>query len=307
VLIANFSGYLLPWDQLAYWAVTVSTGMLEYVPWFGFAVQKLIRGGPDIGPATLRIFFAVHTAVVPILLFLLMGFHFWRVRKAGGLVIPHAPGEAPPDPPKRVPTLPDLLLRETVVAMALVAGIMLLAIFFDAPLDDPANPGLSPNPTKAPWYFAGLQELLLHFHPLFAVFVLPLAAATALLTLPYLRYESDTGGVWFTSRTGRIAGIMTASAALVITPVLILLDDWLTRPGNRFSSIPAVIGDGLIPFVLLLSAMALFYRILRRRFSASRNETVQTVFILLLTAFIIMTITGVWFRGAGMKLVWPWL
>jgi len=306
VLIANFSGYLLPWDQLAYWAVTVSTGMLEYVPWFGFAVQKLIRGGPDIGPATLRIFFAVHTAVVPILLFLLMGFHFWRVRKAGGLVIPHAPGEAPLDPPRRVPSLPDLLLRETVVATALVAVVMLLAIFFDAPLADPANPGLSPNPTKAPWYFAGLQELLLHLHPLFAVFIVPLAATAALLTIPYLTYETDTGGVWFASRTGRSAGIVAASAALVVTPVLILLDDWLARPGNRFSGLPAVIGDGLIPFVCLLAAMALFYRMLRRRFSASRNETVQAVFVFLLAAFIIMTITGVWFRGAGMKLVWPW-
>jgi hypothetical protein len=63
----------------------------------------------------------------------------------------------------------------------------------------------------------------------------------------------------------------------------------------------------LIPFVFLLAAIALFYRMLRRRFSASRNETVQTVFIFLLAAFIIMTITGVWFRGAGMQLVWPWL
>jgi hypothetical protein len=90
-----------------------------------------------------------------------------------------------------------------------------------------------------------------------------------------------------------------------MTPILIILDEWLTRPGNRFSSIPAVIGDGLIPFVCLLAAMALFYRMLRRRFSASRNETVQTVFIFLLAAFIIMTITGVWFRGVGMKLVWP--
>ncbi|MGB8427643.1 MAG: cytochrome b N-terminal domain-containing protein [Desulfobacterales bacterium] len=305
VLTANLSGYLLPWDQLAYWAVTVSTGMLEYVPWFGFTLQKLIRGGPDIGPATLRIFYAVHTAVVPILLLSLMGFHFWRVRRARGLVIPRRPGTSPPGLPQRVPSLPDLLLREAVVAAALIAVVMLLAIFFDAPLSDPANPGLSPNPTKAPWYFAGLQELLLHLHPLFAVFIIPLAAAATLVTLPYLNYESDTGGIWFASRTGRIAGIAAGAAALAATPVLILCDEWLARPGHRFSGLPTAIADGVIPFVLLLAAITLFYRTARRRFSATQNEAVQTIFIFLATALAVMTVTGVWFRGAGMKLVWP--
>ena len=75
VLTANFTGYLLPWDQLAYWAVTVSTGMLEYVPVIGLTLRKMILGGSEIGPASLRIFFAIHTAVVPILLLLLMAFH----------------------------------------------------------------------------------------------------------------------------------------------------------------------------------------------------------------------------------------
>jgi quinol-cytochrome oxidoreductase complex cytochrome b subunit len=56
VLAANFTGYLLPYDQLGYWAVTVSSGMLEYIPWIGHHLQVLLQGGPEIGPATLRIF-----------------------------------------------------------------------------------------------------------------------------------------------------------------------------------------------------------------------------------------------------------
>ena len=60
-----------------------------------------------------------------------------------------------------------------VVALVLIASVFTLSAVLDAPLGNPANPGLSPNPTKAPWYFAGLQEMLLHFHPSFAVFVLP--------------------------------------------------------------------------------------------------------------------------------------
>jgi quinol-cytochrome oxidoreductase complex cytochrome b subunit len=65
VLISNITGYLLPWDQLAFWAITICTGMLEYIPAIGEWLQSLIRGGSDIGPATLSIFFAVHTAVIP--------------------------------------------------------------------------------------------------------------------------------------------------------------------------------------------------------------------------------------------------
>ena len=91
VLIANFTGYLLPYDQLAFWAVTVSTGMLEYIPGIGFRLQEMIRGGTEIGPASLRIFFSLHTFVIPSGLIILMAFHFWRIRKVRGLVLPRAP------------------------------------------------------------------------------------------------------------------------------------------------------------------------------------------------------------------------
>ena len=65
VLTSNITGYLLPWDQLAFWAITVCTGMLEYLPGIGNRLQNLVRGGSEIGPATLSIFFAIHTAVMP--------------------------------------------------------------------------------------------------------------------------------------------------------------------------------------------------------------------------------------------------
>jgi quinol-cytochrome oxidoreductase complex cytochrome b subunit len=136
VLTANFTGYLLPYDQLAYWAVTVSTGMLEYIPAVGYRLQEIIRGGNEIGPATLNIFFAIHTAIVPVGLIILMAFHFWRIRKSGGLVIPRSPGGKIEEKPIRVPTLPHLLLRELVVALALIAVVMVVSVFFDVPLGD---------------------------------------------------------------------------------------------------------------------------------------------------------------------------
>lgn len=306
VLLANLTGYLLPYDQLAFWAVTVSTGMLEYIPAIGVHLQEMLRGGADIGPASLRIFYALHTAVVPAVFVFLMAFHFWRIRKAGGLVIPRKPDEEFDAPSTRVPTVPHLLLREAVVAVVLIAVVLLMSVFFDAPLEDPANPGLSPNPTKAPWYFAGLQEMLLHLHPTFSVFVIPFLIATGLLFLPYVRYQSDARGIWFVSPTGRRLAVWAFLGALIITPFLIMVDDFLIGTGRLPFGLPPQISNGLIPVILISLVVLGVYFIATRRFAASNNEAIQTVVVLLLGTFIVLTATSVWFRGQGMVLRWPW-
>jgi quinol-cytochrome oxidoreductase complex cytochrome b subunit len=308
VLIAgsNFTGYLLPWDQLAFWAVTICTGMLEYIPIIGGGLKQIILGGTDLGPATLSNFFAIHTAIIPACLLLLMPFHFWRVRKAGGLVVPRTPEENPGIKGEMVPTIPNLILRELVVAAALIGFIMLLSIVFDAPFGARANPGLSPNPTKAPWYFAGLQELLLHIHPLFAFAVMPLVVAGVLLLLPYIPYDENSGGVWFASHRGRRMAIVAAVVAIVFTPILVVTDDLFFDFAAWFPGIPPVVSNGLLPVAIILGVIAGFYGLMKRKYNATRNEAVQAVFVLLLVAFIILTITTVWFRGKGMALTWPW-
>ena len=215
----NFTGYLLPWDQLAYWAVTISTAMLEYVPLVGEALQRVARGGPEIGTQTLVSFYALHTTIVPVVLMALMGFHFWRVRKAGGVVEPPAaPGGAESEEAKRL-FLPDLLLRELVQALVIAAVVVVLAALIGAPLGERANPGMSTNPAKAPWYFVGFQELLIHLHPTFAVLVIPLLAGVGFLLLPYLSSDDEPAGRWFLSATGRRTATLAAAAALVATPL----------------------------------------------------------------------------------------
>lgn len=305
VLTANFTGYLLPYDQLAYWAVTVSTGMLEYIPGVGRLLQKIIRGGNDIGPATINIFFAMHTAVVPMGLIMLMAYHFWRIRKAGGLVIPKTPGEEIEDKPNRVPTIPHLLLRELVMTVVIIAVVMLVSVSFDAPLGNSANPGLSPNPTKAPWYFAGLQELLLHLHPLFAVFIIPLVLGVALMGIPYLNYDINAEGVWFVSLKGRRMALISAVIAIIATQTGILLDEYFIDFIVRLNGVPAIIGRGVIPFALIFSGCSGFYILIKYRYSATNSEAFQAFFVLILFVFLILTITGIWFRGPGMKLTWP--
>ena len=140
VVASNLTGYLLPWDQLAYWATTICVGMLEYIPFIGTWLQRAILGGSQMGLPTLRNFYAFHTAVIPALIVALMAFHFWRVRKAGGLVIPRSPGEELIDKPITVSTVPHLLVREVTVALCLVAFVMVFSVVFDAPMGASANP-----------------------------------------------------------------------------------------------------------------------------------------------------------------------
>jgi quinol-cytochrome oxidoreductase complex cytochrome b subunit len=300
ILLANFTGYLLPWDQLAFWAVTVSTGMLEYIPWIGPRLQQLLLTGTDLGPGALHLFFALHTAVLPVLIIGLMGFHFWRIRRAGGLVIPRLPGQAPDARPQRVNTLPDLLLRETTAALVLIAAVLLFSILVNAPLGDPANAGLSPNPTRAPWYFAGLQEMLLHLHPVFAICILPLFFVLLLAIIPYLEYDYDSGGVWFVSPKGRRLAAWTAASALVATPAIVILKEMVLPPAESFFY------NGILPFILIVAVMGIVYGGVRRRLQASRNEAVQTLFVFLIVSFAVLTAVNVWFRGAGMQLTMPW-
>jgi quinol-cytochrome oxidoreductase complex cytochrome b subunit len=306
VVASNITGYLLPWDQLAFWAITICTGMLEYIPGIGGWLQGLVRGGSDIGPATLSIFFAFHTAVIPAALLILMPFHFWRVRKAGGLVIPRGPDEDEGIRDQKVPAIPNLILREIVVAVVLIAVIMVISTLFDAPLGAKANPGLSPNPTKAPWYFAGLQELLLHFHPLFALFILPTLTMIAVFGIPYFNYQANTAGVWFATPKGRRMAAVAALTAIIVTPIGIVADEFIIDMEARLPGVSPVVLNGILPATLVLTGITLFYWLVKKKYRATNNESIQSVFVLLVVAFIILTIAGIWFRGPAMALMWPW-
>jgi quinol-cytochrome oxidoreductase complex cytochrome b subunit len=304
-LASSFTGYLLPWDQLAYWAVTIVTGMAAYVPVVGTALAELLRGGPEIGPGTLGTYYALHTQWLPVLLFAGAGFHFWRVRRAGGVVVPPDATRDERGKPEQVLFLPHLLWRETAVALLLLAAVALSSALARAPLGPAANPGLSPNPAKAPWYFLGLQELLVHLHPFFAVVVVPALGAAALVALPYLRFAEDQPrGAWFLSPNGRRTARLAALAALAATPILIAADEVVLVSGET-SAGSALVTRGFLPVAALLLGCGASFRLLRARLGATRLEATQALFAFLATAFAVLTLAGVWFRGPGMRLVWP--
>jgi menaquinol-cytochrome c reductase cytochrome b/c subunit len=121
------------------------------------------------------------------------------------------------EPDDTVFTWPHFLIRHVVVAAVTVAVVFLLAILFDAPLKDIANPSLTPQEAKAPWYFAGLQELLAHLQPMVAGILIPGAALLFLFALPYL----DRSKGWRISDRKMVVVVFTvlAVAALVLTVV----------------------------------------------------------------------------------------
>lgn len=306
ILLSGFTGYLLPWDQTAYWAITICTEMLGQVPGIGMALQRAVIGGSEIGTATLINFYALHVAVTPLALLFLMNWHFWRIRMAGGVVLPSVTVDNPRVAFRTVPLIPDLVVREAAVALFLIAFVVVTAIVFAAPLGDMANPGVSPNPAKAPWYFLGFQELLIHFNAMFAVLVIPLLVAGALVAVPFLPYDAELSGDWFLTPKGKRMAMIAALVALVMVPLWVLFDDNVIGPDGWLPAAASWISNGLIPFLIHLAALTGFYALIRKTFAATRNEAVQSCFVLLFVAFAILTATGAWFRGAGMTLMWPW-
>jgi len=305
IVAANFTGYLLPWDQLAYWAVTVGTNLLGYIPLIGDKLIAFALGGPEVDAPTLTRFYALHIAIVPLGLFGIASFHIWRVRK-DGFSIPRDLDEQPAASQRKVTTIPHLLSIEFIFALVMIALLLAWSVGVNAPLEEAANPNHSPNPAKAAWYFMGLQELLLHFHPVFGAIIIPLLGLGTLALLPYLDRDMSSEGIWFRSRKGRWLAVLSVFVGLLFTPLLVLLNEYAVNLPDLLPSLPTALSNGWIPLAGLLLGLWMYYESLRAAFRARACEARQSVFVLLLVGFIVLTVIGIWFRGEGMALMWPW-
>ncbi len=307
---ANFSGYLLPWDQLSYWAVTIVTSMLDYIPLAGPAIRRAVLGGPEVGASTLRNFFAFHISVLPFSIFVIVAFHIWRVRK-DTISIPRAVDEDPPTKRqlKYVTTVPHLVVLEVTGGLIVLALLLLWSGTVNAPLLESADPHHPPNPAKAAWYFVGFQELLLHFHPVYASFVIPALTLLALVLLPYLDFDPDRDpnvtGIWFRSARGRRLAGLGLLVGTVWTTLMVVIDEyWLDLP-SLLSFLPNSISTGLIPLLATLLGLFIF-RLALRAHGATASESNMALFSLLFAAFVTLTAIGLFFRGQNMALMWPW-
>jgi quinol-cytochrome oxidoreductase complex cytochrome b subunit len=298
VLFANFTGYLMPWDQLAYWAVTIFTSMLSYIPLVGEDLMALLRGGEEVGASTLSTFYAIHVGILPTLLLFLLVYHFWLIRKAGGLIRRKDAKVSS----EKLSTIPHLLAREAATGFVLLALLLMFSAFVDAPLAEQANPGQSPNPAKAAWYFMGLQELLLHMHPVFAVCVVPPLLIGFLAVLPFRQEAILPPGIWFGGRRGRQVAAASTVAGVALVVLGVIVDDMLFAGSGAAQS--KWLLYGVLPTVVFILVVVVHYYLLRQVWHRSTAEAMLGSVTLVLSAVITLTVVGIWFRGPGMALVW---
>lgn len=303
VLLMNFTGYLLPWDQLSYWAITIASSMLDYIPIIGRVIKTQIIGGNHVGQATLMNFYNLHTGILPVLLIILMAYHFWKVRKAKGVILPDILQN---DKNKEVvPVIPNLVIKELATGLALLAFVMLFSLLVNAPLLEKADPSASPNPAKAPWYFLGIQELIIHIHPYFSVFLIPTLLLAVSILIPYSQKKPVNQGIWFSSAGAQKIMTRTLIFTIIFIPAWIFADEFILNFNQWMPVIPVWISEGVIPFLLFCAIVYLAGKYLLNNFKLPFNELVMNGFVFFGTAYVILMITGIFFRGPGMELSLP--
>lgn len=190
----SFSGYLLPWDQLALWAVTIGASMVEAAPpaIVGENLNLLLRGAPQMGANGLLRFYLLHVLAVPAILFIFTGVHYYKVIVHGHSLPPQKEniGEdtakrTPLD--KRVYFIPDVLTSEIMwIAVTTFIMVMLCVWFYHAPLENHADPQITPLGTTAPWYFLWIQGALKLGDKVFWGIIFPTIFLVFLMAWPYM-------------------------------------------------------------------------------------------------------------------------
>lgn len=208
-------------------------------------------------------------------------------------------------PEQTVFSFPIVLLIEIILLLAVTLGIFLFSLFKQAPLDEIANPMVTTDPAKAPWYFVGLQELLEHMHPTLAGVVIPTILLVFLVSLPYIDYSKTSVGVWFSSARGKQIVGWSAVYTLLVMPMYIFFDNMFPLRELLRDILPSWIANGLLPLsiLLVLAFLPVLYLHLRK---ADRHEKIIALFTVMLFSALVFTVSGFLFRGPGFKLYWPW-
>lgn len=186
VLGFGFTGYLLPWDEKAYWATVVGVEIASTAPGLGDVVAKVLRGGTEIGAVTLSRFYALHTIWLPWIAFSLVGIHLFLVRFYGSS---GKPNNTPEEMKAGKPFYPDQVFEDIVGMLILFIILACAALFAPVPLEDVADPTNANYDPRPEWYFLFLFQLLKYFQgplEILGTFVIPTVGMLLLLFLPFL-------------------------------------------------------------------------------------------------------------------------
>jgi len=191
ILVLAFSGYLLPWDQLSYWAVTVGTSLFQAIPLIGEPLQQALRGGTEIGEDGLLRFYVLHVLILPGIMIFFLAIHYYRLVRLHGISLPlDATSSREPSSMQWIAFWPEVVARETALILTGMAVLLLITGFlYDAPLAAPANPLHTPSHTQAPWFFLWIQGLLTLGATSFTGIILPMVFILAVTAYPYLDRE----------------------------------------------------------------------------------------------------------------------
>ena len=188
ILAFAFTGYLLPWDQEAYFATKVGVSIAGEVPVVGPAQRQIMLGGSDLTSLTLSRFFTVHVLLLPLLLGLLIVVHVYLFRRAGAAGPTHNRND------RRVDRFfPRQLLKDSIVALIIFGALLALAKFLPARLGPEADP-TSNFLARPPWYFLPLFELLKYFPgrlSLIPTVLLPGALFALIFLLPFFDRRAE--------------------------------------------------------------------------------------------------------------------
>jgi ubiquinol-cytochrome c reductase cytochrome b subunit len=236
-LVLSFSGYLLPWDQLSYWAVTVAVSAAEAAPpadIVGKNVNLLVRGAPEFGPGGLLRWYLLHVLVLPLLLGIFFFVHYYKV-VLHGHSLPPGREKIGEDTAKRVPKsertyfTPDLITSElmwtALTTLILIVGSLW---FYNAPLETQANPLVTPLHVVAPWYLAWSQGWLKLADKVFIAFIFIPGLAVAFFVMPYIEI----------GKSRRYADRRVGLSVAMLFIAFMLVSNWMGSPEYRVQTSP---------------------------------------------------------------------
>jgi quinol-cytochrome oxidoreductase complex cytochrome b subunit len=222
-LILSFSGYLLPWDQLSLWAVTIGASMAEAAPpeVVGRNLNLIVRGAPEFGANGLLRFYLAHVVGLPLVGLVAFGVHYYKVILHGHS-LPPGSEDVGVDTAKKVPMstrtyfMPKILTRELYYVAILTAIMVLWATFaFHAPLEPHADPLVTPLHTTAPWYFLFLQGMLKLGDKVIWGVVIPTIVIGILFVFPYV--EVGPSRRYGHRRIGLSLGVLSVAALVILS------------------------------------------------------------------------------------------
>jgi hypothetical protein len=208
-------------------------------------------------------------------------------------------------PENTVFAFPLVALIEIVLTLVVAVALLTMSFAVNAPLEEIANPNITTDPAKAPWYLMGLQEMLEHGHPTLMAVMMPTLMIVFVILIPYLDNAREGAGKWFTNARGKKITLYTAIYTLIVMPIYIVLDSKFPLRDLLRGTLPDFVLQYVFPALIMgaivtLPVIVLFFS------KPTAREFMLVLFTVLFIGAIVFTLAGFLFRGPGFKLYWPW-